>query len=44
MEVDQKPVTNAAEATRAMESPRSGGHLLRVKGPRGARFLTLPEK
>ncbi len=41
VEVDRKPVATAEEARAALRAPRKGGHLLRIRGPGGARFVTL---
>src|SRR6185295_17575049 len=44
VEIDRKPVTTAEEAIAALRAaPRRGatGHLVRVRGPGGARFVTL---
>jgi serine protease Do len=41
VEVDRKAVASAEQAVAALRSSRSGGHLLRVIGPRGSRFVTL---
>jgi serine protease Do len=42
LEIDRRPITSAEEATAALAAPRSGGHLVRIRGPAGSRFLTLP--
>jgi serine protease Do len=42
VEVDRKPVSSVAEATAALRAPRNGGHLIRVRGASGARFITVP--
>jgi serine protease Do len=41
VEIDRKPVATAEEATGLLGAPRKGGHLLRVRGPGGTRFVTL---
>jgi serine protease Do len=41
VEIDRKPVTGAEQAAAALQSNRSGGHLLRVRGPGGSRFVSL---
>ena len=41
LEIDRQPVTSAEQASAALALPRSGGHLLRVRGPAGIRFITL---
>ncbi|MEO5770232.1 MAG: PDZ domain-containing protein, partial [Polyangia bacterium] len=42
VEVDRKPVSSSDEAVAALRAPRNGGHLIRVRGPSGARFITIP--
>jgi serine protease Do len=42
VEVDRKPVAAAEETVTALRAPRAGGHLVRVRGPSGARYLTVP--
>lgn len=42
VEVDRKAVSSSEEAVAALKVTRSGGHLLRVRGAAGARFVTLP--
>jgi hypothetical protein len=39
--VDGVVVATANAAYAALEKPRKGGHLIRLRGPRGARFVTL---
>jgi serine protease Do len=39
--VDGVAITSADEAYAALARPRKGGHLIRLRGPRGARFVTL---
>jgi serine protease Do len=41
VEIDRKPITTQDEAVAALKSARSGGHLLRVRGSRGTRFVVL---
>jgi serine protease Do len=41
LEVDRRPVASAEDATTALRAPRKGGHLVRVRGPAGTRFVTL---
>jgi serine protease Do len=41
VEVDRKAVASAEEAAAALRAKRSGGHLLRVQGPHGSRFVAL---
>jgi serine protease Do len=43
VEVDRKAVTTADEAVAALQAPRTGGHLVRVRGASGARFVTIPQ-
>jgi serine protease Do len=42
LEVDRKPVSSVEEAAAALRAPRPGGHLVRVRGASGARFVTIP--
>jgi serine protease Do len=42
LEIDRRPVPSAEEASAALRAPRKGGHLLRVRGGAGTRFVTLP--
>lgn len=42
VEIDKKPVSSGADAAKRLEAPKASGHLLRLKGPRGSRFVTLP--
>lgn len=44
IEIDQKPVASVAQAMRALKGSRQGGHLLRVKGARGTKFVTLTDR
>jgi serine protease Do len=41
VEVDRKPVASVEEAVTALRTPRTGGHLVRVRGASGARFVTI---
>jgi serine protease Do len=41
LEVDRHPVATADAATTALQAPRKGGHLLRVRGGAGTRFVTI---
>jgi serine protease Do len=42
VEIDRRPVGSADEAVAALHGPsKSGGHLLRVRGPNGTRFVTV---
>ncbi|HET6149003.1 MAG TPA: trypsin-like peptidase domain-containing protein [Polyangia bacterium] len=41
LEIDRHGVAGADEATSALLAPRKGGHLLRVRGGAGTRFVTL---
>jgi serine protease Do len=41
VEVDRKPVATADQAAAALKEKRPGGHLLRVRGPQGSRFVNL---
>jgi len=41
LEIDRQQVASADQAATALAMPRSGGHLLRVRGPAGIRFITL---
>ena len=43
VEIDRKAVVGADEARTALRAPRKGGHLLRVRGQAGVRFITLAE-
>ena len=42
VEVDRKAIASSEEAVAALKAARAGGHLLRVRGAAGARFVTLP--
>jgi len=42
VEIDRRPVGSADEAVAALHgASKSGGHLLRVRGPNGTRFVTV---
>jgi len=41
VEIDRRPVTTADEAVEAMKAGQKNGHLLRVRGPSGTRFVTV---
>ncbi len=42
VEIDRRPVASADDAVAALHgAPRAGGHLLRVRGPNGTRFVTV---
>ena len=41
VEVDRRPVATADEAIEALRSTQKSGHLLRVRGPSGTRFVTI---
>ena len=41
LEVDRQPITTADEAAAALGAPRRGGHLVRLRGQSGIRFITL---
>lgn len=42
VEVDRKPITSVDEAAAALRASRPSGHLVRVRGAAGARFVTIP--
>ena len=42
VEVDRRPVATAEAAATAVQQPRANGHLVRVVGEHGSRFVTLP--
>lgn len=42
VEVDRQPVATAEAAATAVQQPRASGHLVRVVGEHGSRFVTLP--
>ena len=41
VEIDRRPTPTAEDAFKALRGQRKGGHLLRVRSPAGARFVTL---
>ena len=41
VEVDRKPVSSSEEAVSALQGPQKNGHLLRVRGASGSRFVTI---
>jgi serine protease Do len=41
VEVDRKPVASAEDAVSALRVQRNGGHLIRVRGASGVRFVTV---
>jgi serine protease Do len=41
VEVDRKAVASVEEAVSAMKAQRNGGHLIRVRGASGVRFVTV---
>jgi len=41
VEVDRKPVGSSEEAVAALRAPQKNGHLLRVRGASGTRFVTV---
>jgi serine protease Do len=41
LEIDRQRTTTAEEAASALAAPRSGGHLVRIRGATGTRFITL---
>jgi serine protease Do len=41
LEIDRQRVTTADQAQAALSSPRKGGHLVRLRGVGGTRFITL---
>jgi len=44
VEIDRKPITSGEAARTALANPRRRGHLLRVRGPDGIRFVTLADE
>jgi serine protease Do len=44
VEIDRKAVATADDARTALRAARKRGHLLRVRGPSGARFVTLADE
>ena len=41
VEVDRKPVNSSEETVAALRAPQKNGHLLRVRGASGTRFVTV---
>jgi len=41
LEVDRQRITTAEEAVAAFAAPKAGGHLVRIRGATGTRFITL---
>ena len=41
VEIDRRPVSSADEAIQALRTPQKNGHLLRVRGASGTRFVTV---
>jgi serine protease Do len=41
VEVNRKAVANAEQAAALLQEKRVGGHLLRVRGPQGSRYVTI---
>jgi serine protease Do len=41
VEVDRRPVSSSEEAVSALRTPQKNGHLLRVRGASGTRFVTV---
>jgi serine protease Do len=41
LEVDRRRISSADEAAAALGTPHPGGHLVRLRGPNGIRFITL---
>ena len=41
VEVDRRPVNSSEEAVSALRAPQKNGHLLRVRGAGGTRFVTV---
>jgi len=41
VEVDRRPVGSSEEAVAALRAPQKNGHLLRVRGASGTRFVTI---
>lgn len=44
VEVDRKAVATVEETAAALQTARPGGHLIRVRGSSGVRFVTIPAK
>ena len=42
VEVDRQPIASSDDAVAALHAPpKAGGHLLRVRGPNGTKFVTI---
>jgi serine protease Do len=41
LEIDRQRITTAEEAVAAFAAPKPGGHLVRIRGATGTRFITL---
>jgi len=41
LEIDRQRISTADQASAALSAPRRGGHLVRLRGPNGIRFVTL---
>ena len=41
VEVDRRPVASSEQAIEALRAPQKNGHLLRVRGASGTRFVTV---
>ncbi|HEY5450119.1 MAG TPA: PDZ domain-containing protein, partial [Polyangia bacterium] len=41
LEIDRQRITTAEGAATALGAPRTGGHLVRIRGATGTRFITL---
>jgi len=41
VEVDRRPISSADEAIQSLRTPQKNGHLLRVRGASGTRFVTI---
>jgi serine protease Do len=41
LEIDRRQVAGADEASALLRGPRKGGHLVRLRGSAGTRFITL---
>jgi serine protease Do len=41
LEIDRQRITTAEDAVTALSAPKSGGHLVRIRGATGTRFITL---
>jgi serine protease Do len=42
VEIDRKPISSSEDAVAALKASRGSGHLVRVRGQGGARFVTVP--